>query len=116
MTMKMKKHLKMTNNSKKVCTFAQKLQTTMKYSKNPKDDSKIIKALSREDELIRNDGKWVAITRAFKNKKKYNRKDKKRELRKDLGSYFFTDIALSATRPISSLPTCSRQRVLPIFC
>ena len=44
--------------------------------------------ISRDFELERNDGKFVSVTRAFKNKKKYNRNDKKRELRKDLGSLY----------------------------
>lgn len=46
--------------------------------------------ISRNEELERNQGKWVAMNRAFKNKKKYNRKDNKKELRKNLNSYFFT--------------------------
>lgn len=45
--------------------------------------------ISRNEELERNQGKWVAMNRAFKNKKKYNRKDKKKELRNNLNSYFF---------------------------
>ena len=44
--------------------------------------------ISRDFELERNDGKFVSITRPFKNKKKYNRNDKKRELRRDLGSLY----------------------------
>ena len=44
--------------------------------------------ISRDVELERNDGKFVSVTRPFKNKKKYNRNDKKRELRKDLGSLY----------------------------
>ena len=49
---------------------------------------KILRMISRDFELERNDGKFVSITRPFKNKKKYNRNDKKRELRKDLGSLY----------------------------
>ena len=44
--------------------------------------------IARDLELERNDGKFVSITRPFKNKKKYNRNDKKRELRKNLGSLY----------------------------
>ena len=44
--------------------------------------------ISRDFELERNDGKFVSVTRPLKNKKKYNRNDKKRELRKDLGSLY----------------------------
>lgn len=44
--------------------------------------------ISRDFELERNDGKFVSVTRPFKNKKKYNRNDKKRELRRDLGSLY----------------------------
>ena len=44
--------------------------------------------ISRDFELERNDGKFVSVTRPFKNKKKYNRNDKKRELRKNLGSLY----------------------------
>ena len=44
--------------------------------------------ISRDFELERNDGKFVSVTKPFKNKKKYNRNDKKRELRKNLGSLY----------------------------
>lgn len=44
--------------------------------------------ISRDFELERNDGKFVSVTKPFKNKKKYNRNDKKRELRKYLGSLY----------------------------
>ena len=44
--------------------------------------------ISRDFELERNDGKFVSVTRPFKNKKKYNRNDEKRELRKNLGSLY----------------------------
>lgn len=57
------------------------------YSKHPKDDSKIIKMLSREEELQMNQGKWVANDKAHKNHKKYDRKGQKRELRSILGSF-----------------------------
>ena len=62
----------------------------MKKSKQTKSNEqfKILRMISRDFELQRNDGKFVAITRPFKNKKKYNRNDKKRELRKNLGSLY----------------------------
>lgn len=44
--------------------------------------------ISRDEELERNNGKWVAMNRAFKDKSKYNRNDKKKELRENLSSYF----------------------------
>jgi hypothetical protein len=63
----------------------------MKKSKPTKsnDLNKILRQISRDMELERNDGKWVAMNRTYKDKKKYNRKDKKEELRKDLSSIFF---------------------------
>ena len=62
----------------------------MKNSKQTKSNEqfKILRMIARDLELERNDGKFVSITRPFKNKKKYNRNDKKRELRKDLGSLY----------------------------
>ena len=62
----------------------------MKKSKQTKSNEqlKILRMISRDFELERNDGKFVSVTRPFKNKKKYNRNDKKRELRKNLGSLF----------------------------
>ena len=62
----------------------------MKKSKQTKSNEqfKILRMISRDLELERNDGKFVSITRPFKNKKKYNRNDKKRELRKNLGSLY----------------------------
>ena len=62
----------------------------MKKSKQTKSNEqfKILRMISRDFELERNDGKFVSVTRHFKNKKKYNRNDKKRELRKDLGSLY----------------------------
>ena len=62
----------------------------MKKSKQTKSNEqfKILRMIARDLELERNDGKFVSITRPFKNKKKYNRNDKKRELRKFLGSLY----------------------------
>lgn len=50
----------------------------MKKSVRTKSNSpdKIIKMISRDEELERNDGKWVAKDRPHKNKKLYNRKNK----------------------------------------
>ena len=64
----------------------------MKKSKPTKsnDLNKILRQISRDIELERNDGKWVAMNRTYKDKKKYNRKDIKEELRKDLSSIFFS--------------------------
>lgn len=63
----------------------------MKKSKLTKsnDPIKILRMISRDIQLERNDGKFIATTRAFKNKKKYNRKDDKREFRKNLDSLYF---------------------------
>lgn len=63
----------------------------MKKSKPTKsnDPAKILKMISRDLELERNDGKWIAMNRAYKNKKKYDRKIAKRELKKSL-LFFFT--------------------------
>ena len=52
----------------------------MKKSKPTKsnDLNKILRMISRDEELERNDGKWVAMNRAYTNKKKYNRKRDRR--------------------------------------
>ena len=61
---------------------------TMKKSKPTKsnDPAKILKMISRDEELERNDGKWVSKDRPHKNKKKY---DRKRDKKGDLDSFFF---------------------------
>ena len=63
----------------------------MRKSKPTKsnDIHKILRMISRDDEMERNGGRWVAMNRAYKDKKKYNRKDKKDELRKELSSFSF---------------------------
>lgn len=63
----------------------------MKKSKRTKsnDLAKILRMISRDEELERNDGKWVAMNRVFKDKKKYDRKKMKKDLRGDLGSLSF---------------------------
>ena len=50
---------------------------------------KILRMLSREDEMERNDGKWVCMNKAFKNKKKYSRKENKKDLRAELKPFLF---------------------------
>lgn len=64
----------------------------MKKSKTPKSNSpvKILRMISRDEAFERNGGgQFVAMNRVYKDKKKYNRKDKKNELRKDLSSFFY---------------------------
>ncbi len=63
----------------------------MKSKNIPKEinPSKIIRWVSRNNEIERNGGgQFVAVNRAFKNKVKYNRKDKKKELSSFLSSFF----------------------------
>ena len=64
-----------------------------KKSKNtPKtsNPSKIIKWISRLNEIERNGGgQFVSMNRVYKDKSKYNRKDMKKELRRDLNSFSF---------------------------
>ena len=54
----------------------------MKKSKRTKsnDPKKILRMISRDLELERNDGKWVSSDRAWRNKKKYDRKRSKKDL------------------------------------
>ena len=63
----------------------------MKYCKPTKSNEphKILRMIAREEELERNDGKWIAMNRAFKNKKKYDRKQNKKDLGKLLKSLPF---------------------------
>lgn len=58
----------------------------MKKSKRTKsnDPVKILRMISRDEELERNDGKWVAMNRVYKDKSKYDRKVAKRETRNSL--------------------------------
>lgn len=65
----------------------------MKKSKPTKSNEqyKILRMLSRDEQFERNGGgQFVAVNRAFKNKVKYNRKDKKKELRNDLNSFLLS--------------------------
>ena len=63
----------------------------MKYCKPTKSNEphKILRMIAREDELERNNGKWIAMNRAFKNKKKYDRKQNKKDLGNLLKSLLF---------------------------
>ena len=63
----------------------------MKYCKITKSNEphKILRMLSREEEMERNDGKWVAVNKTFKDKKKYDRKENKKDLRNELKSFNF---------------------------
>jgi len=63
----------------------------MKMSKPTKstEQYKILRMLSRNDQFERNGGgQFVSMNRAHKDKSKYNRNDKKKELRNNLNSYF----------------------------
>lgn len=63
----------------------------MKYCKIAKSNEphKILRMLSREEEMEHNDGKWVAMNKVFKDKKKYDRKENKKDLRAELKSFDF---------------------------
>lgn len=51
---------------------------------------KILRMLSRNEQFERNGGgQFVSMNRVYKDKSKYNRNDKKKELRNNLNSYFF---------------------------
>ena len=70
----------------------------MKKSKPTKSNEqyKILRMLSRDEQFERNGGgQFVSMNRVYKDKSKYNRKDKKKELRNDLNSYFFTSYSTS---------------------
>lgn len=63
----------------------------MKKSKQTKSNEqyKILRMLSRDAQFERNGGgQFVAMNRAYKDKKKYNRKDSKREFRSNLDSLY----------------------------
>ncbi len=63
----------------------------MKKSKQTKSNEqyKILRMLSRDAQFERNGGgQFVAVNRVFKDKKKYNRKDNKREFRNSLNSLY----------------------------
>jgi hypothetical protein len=54
----------------------------MKKSKITKSNSPnmILRQISRDIELERNNGQFISVNKIYKNKKKYNRKDEKRKL------------------------------------
>lgn len=63
----------------------------MKKSKQTKSNEqyKILRMLSRDTQFERNGGgQFVSVNRVFKDKKKYNRKDNKREFRNSLNSLY----------------------------
>jgi len=67
----------------------------MKMSKPTKstEQYKILRMISRNDQFERNGGgQFVSMNRAYKDKSKYNRNDKKKELRNNLNSFFFINI------------------------
>ena len=49
----------------------------MKKSKPTKsvEQYKILRMISRDDELERNGGRWVAVNRAYRDRKKYRREE-----------------------------------------
>ena len=50
---------------------------------------KILRMLSRNEQFERNGGgQFVSMNRVYKDRSKYNRNDKKKELRNNLNSYF----------------------------
>lgn len=69
---------------------------------------KILRMLSRNEQFERNGGgQFVSMNRVYKDKSKYNRNDKKKELRNNLNSYFFLFFMiplLSILSKNSSLP------------
>ena len=84
----------------------------MKLSKPTKSNSqyKVLRMIARNEQLERFDGKFVAMNRKYKDRSKYNRKDAKRELRRDLrGSYCIYTIVTVSYKCFSTIPT-SRVR------
>ena len=64
----------------------------MKKSKPTKSNQihKILRMISRDEQFERNGGgQFVSMNRAYKDKSKYNRNDKKKELRSFLNSFLF---------------------------
>lgn len=70
----------------------------IKKTKNPsfKDIIKAINKGGREEQFERNGGgQWVAVNRIHKNKKKYDRKQKRKEMRDlDASLFFFSDYVI----------------------
>jgi hypothetical protein len=50
---------------------------------------RINKEINRNLELERNGGRWIAVNRPHKNKKKYDRKQNKKELSNQIDNSFF---------------------------
>lgn len=51
---------------------------------------KILRMINRDEQFERNGGgQFVSMNRVYKDKSKYNRNDKKKELRNDLNSFLF---------------------------
>lgn len=60
-----------------------------KQEQHIQDHIKALHIVGREDQFERNGGgQWVAMNRPHKNKKKYDRKQSKKEIR-NLSPYFF---------------------------
>jgi hypothetical protein len=58
--------------------------------KNKKNDVILaFKKANRDIEMERNGYRWIAIDRPHKNKKKYNRKNNKKELSNEIDSSFY---------------------------
>ena len=88
----------------------------MKMSKPTKSNEqyKILRMISRNEQFERNGGgQFVAINRVFKNKSKYNRNDKKKELRNDLNSFCFLLLQYVVNIGLRVLHT--HHRTFPIF-
>lgn len=52
---------------------------------------KILRMISRDEQFERNGGgQFVSMNRVYKDKSKYNRKDMKKELRKNLNPFSFS--------------------------
>ena len=61
------------------------------------DVIKAMRKANREIELERNGGRWIAVNRPHKNKKKY---DRKRDSKVDLESLYFLPLTFFARSPI----------------
>ena len=66
----------------KMCKKSKPTKSTEQY--------KILRMISRDEQFERyGGGQFVSMNRAYKDKSKYNRNDKKKELRSDLNSFLF---------------------------
>ena len=75
---------------------------------------KILRMLSRNEQFERNGGgQFVAVNRVFKDKSKYNRNDKKKELRNYLNSFCF--LLLQCIVEIGLPAHHTRHHIFPIF-